>query len=41
MKEWFEEVNEYIREGLPTMMLITWILLVIFLLRGLYTGAIR
>ena len=41
MRQWFEEINDYIREGLPIMMLVTWILVVIFLLRGLYTGAIR
>jgi hypothetical protein len=41
MKEWLEEVNNGIREALPIMMVVTWLLAVALLLRGLYTGAIR
>ena len=41
MKEWLEEVNDWIREALPIMMVVTWLLVVVLLLRGLYTGAIK
>lgn len=41
MRELLEEVNDWIREALPIMMVVTWLLVVVLLLRGLYTGAIR
>lgn len=41
MRDWLEEFNDYIREALPIMMVVTWLLVVVLLLRGLYTGAIK
>lgn len=41
MRELLEEVNDWIREALPIMMVVTWLLVVVLLLRGLYTGAIK
>lgn len=41
MRERLEEINDWIRDALPIMMVVTWLLVVVLLLRGLYTGAIR
>ena len=36
-----EKINDYIREGIPIMMFISWVVMIYVIIRGLYTGAIR
>ena len=36
-----EKINNYIREGIPLMVFISWVILICVIIRGLYTGAIR
>lgn len=41
MKEWLEEVNDCLRESLPIMLFVSWLIMICIIIRGLYTGAIR
>ena len=41
MKEWLEEANDWIREALPLMLFVSWLIMICIIIRGLYTGAIR
>ena len=41
MKEWFKEVNDYIREGLPLMIAISWMCMVVFIIKLLLYGQVK
>ena len=36
-----EKINDYIRESIPLMLFISWVIMICVIIRGLYTGAIR
>lgn len=36
-----EKINDYIRESIPLMVFISWVILIYVIIKGLYTGAIR
>jgi hypothetical protein len=36
-----EKINDYIRESIPLMVFISWVIMICVIIRGLYTGAIR
>jgi len=41
MKRFLEDVNDCIRESLPILIFISWLLIVVIIVRGLYAGWIR
>ena len=41
MKEWFEEFNDALKDSLPLLVFITWLLMVVIVVRGLVNGTIR
>ena len=41
MKETLEEINDCIRESLPIMVFVSWLVMVAIIIRGLYTGSIQ
>ena len=41
MRDFFDDLNDWIYRTLPIAIVITWLMCVIYLVRGLVTGAIR
>jgi len=41
MKEWFKGVNDWIREGLPLMVFISWLCMVMFVVKSIIVGQVR
>ena len=41
MRDWLEEFNDYIREALPLMVFVSWMIMVAIIIKGLMTGEIR
>lgn len=41
MRDWLEEFNDYIREVLPLMVFVSWMIMVVIIIKGLMSGEIR